>query len=153
MIYSVIFFSQIFRKGRRRVGYVQYVLTWSVTFDFFNFYKGGVIWCCLGREKKRLLSFSGDFRSLIQCAGHAGRDLTTKGEAILIVPPGVLRMGYGYENRRILELIVSIGNPFNRADLQTTIYCLPESTSGQLMETGPSLISKPSAKECSLIER
>ena len=31
----------------------------------------------------------------------------------MIVPPGVLRMGYGYENRRILELIVSIGNPFN----------------------------------------
>ena len=33
------------------------------------------------------------FCSLVQCAGRAGRDLTTEGEAILIVPPGVLKDG------------------------------------------------------------
>ena len=33
------------------------------------------------------------FCSLVQRAGHAGRDLTTEGEAILIVPPGVLKDG------------------------------------------------------------
>jgi superfamily II DNA helicase RecQ len=31
------------------------------------------------------------FCSLVQCAGRAGRELTTHGEAILIVPPGVLK--------------------------------------------------------------
>jgi superfamily II DNA helicase RecQ len=33
------------------------------------------------------------FCSLVQRAGRAGRDLTTEGEAILIVPPGVLKEG------------------------------------------------------------
>ena len=62
-------------------------------------------------------------------------------------------MGYGYENRRILELIVSIGNPFNNE----IPWGLTDNnilfTRGHLMEMEPSFISKPSAKECSLIER
>ena len=33
------------------------------------------------------------FCSLVQRAGRAGRDLSTQGEAILIVPPGVLKNG------------------------------------------------------------
>ena len=59
---------------------------------------------------------------MVQRAGYAGRDLTTKGEAILIVPPGVLRMGYGYENRRILELIVSIRNTVRTYGQQYIVY-------------------------------
>ena len=56
-------------------------------------------------------------------------------------------MGYGCENRRILVLIVSIGNPFNNE----IPWGLTDNnilfTRGHLMEMEPSFISKPSAKE------
>ena len=62
-------------------------------------------------------------------------------------------MGHGYENHRILELIVSIENPFNNE----IPWGLTDNnilfTRGHLMEMEPSFISKPSVKECSLIKR
>ena len=46
------------------------------------------------------------FCSLVQRAGRAGRDLTTKGEAILIVPPGVLKDGSTEEDvERVCEMV------------------------------------------------
>ena len=47
------------------------------------------------------------FCSLVQRAGRAGRDLTTQGEAILIVPPGVLKDG---STRKEQDVVMSVEN-------------------------------------------
>jgi hypothetical protein len=47
------------------------------------------------------------FCSLVQHAGRAGQDLTTHGESILIVPPGVLKDGSMEDDD---DLVVSVEN-------------------------------------------